>query len=90
MRSDSEADCTTYVSARLTALHRAAYLLDGGDYNQPTRVTPQRTVERLPLPPGLLLPPDGPGAVATTISDDGRIITGATAAEHRRPLIWHC
>jgi hypothetical protein len=62
----------------------------GGDYNQPTRVTPQRTVERLPLPPGVLLPPNGPGAVATTISDDGRTITGATATDNRRPLIWHC
>ncbi|WP_326999868.1 hypothetical protein OHA72_32635 [Dactylosporangium sp. NBC_01737] len=62
----------------------------GGDYNQPTRVTPQRTVERLPLPPGVLLPPNGPGAVATTISDDGRTITGATAADDRRPLVWHC
>ncbi|MEV4516592.1 hypothetical protein AB0K00_47540 [Dactylosporangium sp. NPDC049525] len=63
----------------------------GGDYNQPTRVTPQRTVEQLPLPPGVLLPPNGPGAVAYSISDDGRTITGATATDgNRRPLIWHC
>ncbi len=31
MREDSDAEYTTYVSARLTALHRAAYLLCGGD-----------------------------------------------------------
>src|SRR5690242_2756530 len=34
MRSDSEADYTTYVSARLTALHRAAHLLCGGDQDR--------------------------------------------------------
>lgn len=31
MRDDSDAEYTTYVSARLTTLHRAAYLLCGGD-----------------------------------------------------------
>ncbi|MET7420115.1 hypothetical protein [Dactylosporangium sp. NPDC005555] len=62
----------------------------GGDYNQPTRIAPDGTVERLPLPPGLQLPPKGPGAVAASISDDGTTITGATATTDRHLLIWHC
>ncbi|MFC5003999.1 SigE family RNA polymerase sigma factor [Dactylosporangium cerinum] len=46
MRSDSEADYTTYVSARLTALHRAAYLLCGGDQDRADDVV-QVTITKL-------------------------------------------
>ncbi|WP_326999869.1 SigE family RNA polymerase sigma factor [Dactylosporangium sp. NBC_01737] len=46
MRSDSEADYTTYVSARLTALHRAAYLLCGGDKDRADDVV-QVTITKL-------------------------------------------
>lgn len=46
MRSDSEADYTMYVSARLTALHRAAYLLCGGDQDRADDVV-QVTITKL-------------------------------------------
>lgn len=46
MRSDSEADYTTYVSARLTALHRAAYLLCGGDKDRADDIV-QVTITKL-------------------------------------------
>jgi RNA polymerase sigma-70 factor (sigma-E family) len=46
MRSDSEADYTTYVSARLTALHRAAYLLCGVDKDRADDVV-QVTITKL-------------------------------------------
>ncbi|MEV4141129.1 SigE family RNA polymerase sigma factor [Dactylosporangium sp. NPDC049742] len=46
MRGDSEADYTTYVSARLTALHRAAYLLCGGDQDRADDVV-QVTITKL-------------------------------------------
>ncbi|MET7420116.1 SigE family RNA polymerase sigma factor [Dactylosporangium sp. NPDC005555] len=46
MRSDSEADYTTYVAARLPALHRAAYLLCGGDKDRADDVV-QVTITKL-------------------------------------------
>ena len=46
MRSGSEAEYTTYVSARLTALHRAAYLLCGGDKDRADDVV-QVTITKL-------------------------------------------
>lgn len=46
MRSDTEAEYTTYVSGRLTALHRAAYLLCGGDKDRADDVV-QVTITKL-------------------------------------------
>src|SRR5690349_16354198 len=46
MRSDSEAEYVKYVSARLPALHRAAFLLCGGDRDRADDVV-QVTITRL-------------------------------------------
>ena len=62
----------------------------GGDYREPTRITPDGTVEKLPLPRGMLPAPKGTGVIAHSISDDGATITGATWGDQRRPVIWHC
>ena len=46
MREDSDAEYTTYVSARLTALHRAAYLLCGADKDRADEIV-QVTITKL-------------------------------------------
>ena len=46
MRTDSEAEYVEYVTARLPALHRAAYLLCGGDADRADDVV-QSTITRL-------------------------------------------
>lgn len=77
-------DVVVGVPHDITGATPDGWLITTDDGIQPLRANPQRTLERLPLPP------TGPGGFAASISDDGRTITGATSAADRHLLIWHC